>query len=134
MSCLFCKIVRKEIPANIIYENDKILAFLDIRPVNPGHTLVIPKEHYEHCLETPDGILAEIMRTVKKITPAILASVGAKAFNLGANCGRLAGQAVFHTHFHIMPRYSEDGHHLFHGRETPEDELEKIAAKIKAIL
>lgn len=134
MSCLFCKIVRKEISANIIYENDQVLAFLDIRPVNSGHTLVIPKEHYEECLQTPDKVLAEIMKTVKKITPAILHTVGAEAFNLGANCGRLAGQAVFHTHFHIMPRFPDDGHHLFHGRETPKDELEKIASKIRIML
>lgn len=132
MSCLFCKIVRKEIPANIIYENDQVLAFLDIRPVNPGHTLVIPKEHYEHCLETLDDILAEIMKTVKKITPAILRAVGAEAFNLGTNCGRVAGQVVFHTHFHIMPRFPEDGHHLFHGREVDHEELQKVAQKIKA--
>lgn len=134
MDCLFCKIVRKEIPANIIYQNDKTLAFLDIRPVNPGHTLVIPKKHYEHCLETPDDILAEIMKTVRHLAQAILSAVGAAAFNLGANCGRVAGQAVFHTHFHIMPRFPDDGHHLFHGKEIAKDELENIALKIRIML
>lgn len=129
--CLFCKIIRKEIPANIVHEDEDTLAFLDIRPINPGHTLVIPREHFEHCLLTSDESLAVIMRTIRRITPAILKAVGAEAFNLGVNCGRTAGQVIFHTHFHIMPRFPNDGHEMWHGKEAMNGELDQIAQKIR---
>ncbi len=131
MDCLFCKIVRKQIPANLVYESDKILAFLDIQPINPGHTLVIPKEHYEECLKTPDEVLAELMTTVCRIVPGIMTAVGALAFNVGVNCGSVAGQVVFHTHFHIMPRFPNDSHHHWRGQEMSKEKLNEIAEKIK---
>lgn len=130
--CLFCKIINKEISANIIYEDDATLAFLDIRPINPGHTLVIPKKHFEHCLKTTDEALSSIMRTIKKITPSILKTVGAESFNIGVNCGRTAGQVIFHTHFHIMPRFSDDGHKLWRSKENiTSDTLVALAQSIK---
>ena len=131
MSCLFCKIINKEIPANIVYEDGETLAFLDIRPINPGHTLVIPKKHFEHCLETSDEALGAIMKTIKKVVPAILKAVGAEAFNLGVNCGSVAGQVIFHTHFHIMPRFSGDGHEMWHGKEASKEDLITFAESIK---
>lgn len=129
--CLFCKIVNKEIPADIIYEDTDTLAFLDIRPINPGHTLVIPKKHFELCLKTPNETLAAVMRTVKKITPSILKTVGAEAFNLGVNCGRTAGQVIFHTHFHIMPRFPNDGYEMWHGKAVAKSELDQLTQKVR---
>lgn len=130
-NCLFCKIVAGELPSAKIYEDDEVLAFLDINPVNPGHTLVIPKEHYENFSATPNELLAKIMPVIDKIWGAIKEGLGADGFNLGLNNGKAAGQVVSHTHFHVMPRFENDGHHLWAGKPYPEGEMEKTAEKIK---
>ncbi len=132
--CIFCKIIKGEIPSYKVYEDDKVLAFLDISPVNPGHTLLIPKEHYENTLETPVEILQHMTEVVKKIVPGILKAVDADSWNLGVNNGATAGQVVFHTHWHIMPRFANDGHGLWKGKEYEEGKAEKIINKIKANL
>lgn len=129
--CIFCKIISGEIPSYKVYEDDKVLAFLDINPINPGHTLLIPKEHYENTLETPDELLQHMLATVKKITPAILQAVGVEAWNLGVNSGKESGQIVFHTHWHIMPRFESDGHQHWHGKPYQEGEAEEVTKKIK---
>lgn len=129
--CIFCKIIRGEIPATKVYENDEIIAFLDIMPVNPGHTLVISKEHYENLLSTPEDILCEMISKAKLIAKAVVSGMGAGGFNLGVNNGKVAGQIVPHIHFHIMPRYPEDGRVLWLGKKSDPKELEKIAQKIK---
>jgi len=132
--CVFCKIVKGEIPSYKIYEDNKFFAFLDINPMNPGHTLVIPKEHYENLLETPNDVLKGIIVLIKKIAPKILKSVGSKGFNLGSNIGEISGQVVPHLHFHIMPRFENDGHKLWYGKEMPKKEMLKIQDKIKTLL
>ena len=114
--CAFCKIVKGKIPCAKVYENDKVIAFLDINPVNHGHTLIMPKKHYELMQDIPDDILSEIIITIKKLTPAIIKAVDSNAFNLGLNNGRVAGQLVPHAHFHIMPRFKNDGHKLWYGK------------------
>ncbi|MBS3148642.1 HIT family protein [Candidatus Woesearchaeota archaeon] len=107
--CVFCKIIRKEIPADFVYENDKIVAFLDIAPVNKGHTLVVPKEHHSDLLETPDDVLHDMIVRAKKISKAVMSAVKADGVNLGVNTKPAAGQVIFHTHFHIIPRFEKDG-------------------------
>jgi histidine triad (HIT) family protein len=134
MDCLFCKIAKKEIPAQVVYEDAGTLAFLDIHPVNPGHVLVIPKEHAATLLEVSRKASHAVMDTVQRIVPAVLAGVGAPAFNLGVNTGSAAGQVVPHYHLHIMPRFAGDGRDLWHGTETVPGELEAVAAKIRAAL
>ncbi|MDP3995219.1 MAG: HIT family protein [bacterium] len=129
--CIFCKIVAGEIPSHKVYEDDEVLAFLDINPVNPGHTLVIPKEHYKDLLDTPPELASKLIQAVRDIAPAILKAVGADSFNLGLNNGATAGQVVFHTHLHIMPRFPNDGHKLWHGTSADQEELKKIADDIK---
>lgn len=129
--CLFCKIVKGAIPFAKVYEDDKILAFLDIKPVNPGHTLVITKEHYANLLETPEEYLAAIIAVSKKIAPAVLKAVGSLGFNLGVNNGSVAGQLVPHVHFHIMPRFTGDGHELWHGVEYAPEEMARVAEAIR---
>ena len=130
-SCLFCKIVKGEIPSHRVYEDDAVLAFLDIMPVNPGHTLVIPKDHHENLLDLPQETVEKVIGVIKKITQAILAGVGAEAFNLGLNNGEGAGQVVKHFHWHIMPRFEDDKYDLWHGREYNSGEAEAVLEKIK---
>lgn len=134
MDCIFCQIVAGEIPAHKVYEDDDILAFLDITPVNPGHTLVIPKQHYASMLELPDELLCRLAQTVKKIAPAVLAAVNSDGFNLGLNNGPVSGQIVLHFHWHIMPRFNGDGFDLWHGSKYQEGEAEAVMEKIKTAL
>ncbi len=131
MDCVFCKIIRGEIPAEKIFENEKILVFLDIRPSNPGHFLLIPKKHCENLLDAEDDCLNEITKAIKKITPVVLQQVGASGFNLIVNNGAVAGQAVFHLHWHIIPRFPEDGHKLFADFPIEKELLKDLADKIK---
>lgn len=129
--CLFCKIVAGDIPAEKVYEDDAVLAFLDIHPVNPGHVLVIPKAHSEGIVDASDEALAAVMRTVKRIVPGVLKAVAAEGYNVGVNQGKVAGQVIFHLHVHLMPRFPEDGHRLWHGKDTTPDELKSVAEKIR---
>ncbi|RME53448.1 HIT family protein, partial [Candidatus Woesearchaeota archaeon] len=107
--CIFCKIIAGEIPSQMVYENDKVFAFLDINPINKGHTLIVPREHHEDFLDTPDDVLQDMIVRVKKIARAIMTAVNADGFNLGVNTKPAAGQIVFHTHMHIIPRFEGDG-------------------------
>ncbi len=104
-ACLFCKIIAGQIPCLKIYEDDAVLAFLDIGPLVPGHTLVIPKQHYATIMETPPEVLAAISERLPKISQAVLAATGvARQCHLLANNGSEAMQSVHHLHFHILPR------------------------------
>lgn len=109
--CIFCKIVEKEIPATVIYEDDEVLAFMDIGPIVKGHALVIPKEHFDPVSGTPDEIVAKLHVTAKKIATAQMNAFGAEGVNIMQNNGRAAGQEVDHIHVHVIPRFENDGHH-----------------------
>ncbi len=128
--CIFCKIVNKEIPAKIIYEDDEIMAFLDINPRNEGHTLVIPKKHYDNLLEAPDNTLAEMMRVAKLLCQRMKNKLNAKGFNIVINVEKVAGQEINHLHLHIVPRYAEDGEVISFG-EVKEVELNGVYEKLK---
>lgn len=130
--CLFCKIIVGSVPSHKVYETDNVFAFLDIHPINPGHTLVIPKTHAAEFAETPDEVLTDLMLTVKKIAPRIVEAVGGTAWNLGVNSGHDAGQAVAHTHVHIIPRLSTDEHRHWQGKPEYENDLAVIAEKIRS--
>ena len=132
--CLFCKIAKGEISSTKIYEDEKFLAFLDINPVNPGHALIIPKEHYKDAASTPDEVLSELIIRGKKIGKALIEGLGVDGFNLTTNNGKAAGQVIFHTHFHIIPRKSNDGLKLWGQKKYKEGEAERIAEKIKGVL
>lgn len=129
--CLFCKIARKEIPSNVVYEDDAFLAFLDIRPTTEGHTLVIPKEHYDTLLDTPADVAGRFIGVVQKVASGVKNGVGAPACNIDVNVGKEAGQVIFHTHIHIIPRKAEDGLRLWPGMELPEIRMKEIHAAIK---
>ncbi len=103
-NCIFCKIVKGEMPAMKIYEDDRVLAFLDINPVNFGHTLVIPKEHFDMMTDTPDEVLAYIFKIVNKLMKQIKVSMEANYVALA-----VTGVDVAHFHVHLIPRYYTDG-------------------------
>jgi len=133
--CLFCKIISWDIESTKIYEDDTFLAFLDINPVNPGHTLLVPKEHFKDLYEVPDEVLSKAGPIMKKIANAIKRGVGADGINIGMNNEIAAGQEIFHAHFHIMPRMSDDGYEMWHGKPYDSDETKKnIAEKIRKSL
>jgi histidine triad (HIT) family protein len=110
--CIFCKIIAGRIPASKVYEDDRFLAFLDIRPINRGHVLLIPKVHAERLTDLPDDILAAELPIARRIADAVLAATGLTDFNLFNTNGPLSGQEVFHHHLHIIPRRPGDGMHL----------------------
>jgi len=130
--CLFCKIVRGEIPAVRLFEDDVTLAFLDIGPIIKGHTLVIPKLHYDPLMTTPDEVLARVMRTVRRIACALVAGLGADGINLHQSNGAAAGQVIPHLHIHVIPRFANDGHHWNWQakRYTSPAEMEALAARV----
>ncbi len=109
MNCIFCDIVHHKAKAEILYENEKIISFLDINPMNYGHALIIPKQHYENFLQVPDEYLLEMINGTRIISNAVTKSLKPDGFNIVANNGKAAGQSVFHFHFHIIPRFLDDG-------------------------
>jgi histidine triad (HIT) family protein len=133
-NCLFCKIVAGEIPCEKVYEDENTLAFLDIKPVNPGHTLIVPKEHYENVFEAPEEVWGHVMQTVKKVSHAIKDGLPVADLNIAMNNGKHAGQVIFHAHVHVMPRYENDGFELWHGKDYAEGQAKVIAEKIKKVL
>ena len=130
--CIFCKIVKGEIPSTKVYEDENTLAFLDIKPVNIGHILVIPKKHFKNIYDTPDEVLSELIKISKKISIAVKKSLGADGVNVTMNNEPASGQIIFHTHIHIIPRIEGDGFGVWHGkRDYNEDEKNEVAQKIK---
>ena len=106
--CIFCKIVAGEIPASKVYEDDHFLAFLDISQVTPGHTLVIPKRHARNLLEMTPDETADLFNIVSRVTKKVESATQPQGMNIISNMEEIAGQSVFHTHVHILPRYSQE--------------------------
>ena len=134
-ACIFCKIINKEIPSGIIYEDENVLSFLDIMPANKGHCLIIPKKHYEVLFDIPDNDLSELIKAVKKVGKALSLSIGNGAYNVVMNNGKEAGQVVNHAHVHIIPRFKDDRLRLSWSHKVyKEDEIEDYQNKIKKFL
>lgn len=106
--CIFCKIIAGDIPASKVYEDDHFLAFLDISQVTPGHTLVIPKKHARNLLEMTPDETADLFNVVSTVTKKVENATQPQGMNIISNMEEIAGQSVFHTHVHILPRYSQD--------------------------
>ena len=106
--CIFCKIVAGEIPASKVYEDDHFLAILDISQVTPGHTLVIPKKHARNLLEMTPDETAALFNIVSRVTKKVESATQPQGMNIISNMEEIAGQSVFHTHVHILPRYSQE--------------------------
>jgi len=129
--CLFCKIIAGEIPANKIYEDEFTLAFLDIAPVNPGHALIVLKKHVKNIEETSEEDLCYLMKAVKKVGNAIKIGLGVSGYNVQINNDPVAGQAISHIHFHVIPREEGDGHALWAQGKYGEGEAEVVANTIR---
>ncbi|MFZ2681922.1 MAG: HIT family protein [Patescibacteria group bacterium] len=129
--CLFCKISAGEIPAHKVHENEHVLAFLDIGPVSPGHTLVISKAHAENLAVNTVEDAQALITAVHFLAPKIMQAVGADGYNLGMNHGESAGQDVMHTHLHIMPRKAGVPR-TFTKTHPSDQELATIAMEIQA--
>jgi histidine triad (HIT) family protein len=131
---LFQKILRREIPAEILYETEHVLAFLDINPNNSGHTLVIPKVHSRNILDIDPTSWSALTEAVRFLAPTIMQAVGATGINIMMNNEPTAGQIIFHTHIHLIPRFEGDGYEHWHGHPYTEGEMVKVAEKIRASL
>ncbi len=129
--CIFCKIVKGESPSEKIYENDKVLSFLSIGPVNKGHALVISKTHYENIFDIPEELLKEVIAAVKKVSAAVMQATSAHGIVVSQNNHAPAGQVVFHLHFHVIPRYSHDGLKLWPPKKYADSEFNIYAEKIR---
>lgn len=110
--CIFCKIVSGDLPCDKVMETENFLAFKDINGKAPGHTLVVPKKHYENFLEMDESLYKEFMDVAGEVAVKVLKEVGAESFNMLINNGRAAGQVVFHLHLHIIPRKEGDGYEI----------------------
>lgn len=106
--CVFCKIIEKKIPSNKVYEDDHILAFLDVNPCSEGHTLIIPKEHYENIYDIPEEILSKITILAKKLAIIYKEKLNIENINILNSNGKYAQQEVLHYHMHLIPRKKDD--------------------------
>lgn len=129
--CLFCKIVAGEIPSFKVYEDGAALAFLDIHPVNAGHTLVIPKNHSQNIFDIAPGDWAAVAETVRRVAIALERGLGAAGVNLMMNNREHAGQVIDHPHVHIIPRYPGDGLKHWPQRQYKEGEAGETLEKIR---
>ncbi|MEK7140349.1 MAG: HIT family protein, partial [Patescibacteria group bacterium] len=129
--CAFCKIISGELPSSKIYENSEVLAFLDINPVNIGHSLVVPKKHFDNIYETPADVLANMITVAKIVSKAIKTKMKAEGINVTMNNDSMAGQVIFHSHMHIIPRFTNDGLGIWQSKmKYKEGEGKDVAERI----
>jgi len=132
MDCLFCKIIKKEIPAEIVYENDQVLAVLDIQPRAPGHTMILPKIHSQNILDLPETEITPVFQAVAEVTRLLQKTLQPAGFTIGINQGKISGQMVDHLHIHIIPRFKNDGGSSVHSvvNNPPKQSLKEIKEEI----
>lgn len=131
--CIFCKIVNKEIPSHVLYEDEKVIAFLDITQVTKGHTLVIPKKHCETLFDCDDETFVHVMKIAKQMGYHLLTKLEAKGMNMLSNAYEIAGQSVPHFHVHLIPRYDEHDSCSIQFKESQPQDLENLTEKLKLI-
>ena len=133
--CVFCKIVRKEAPSSVVYEDSDVIAIMDIKPVSQGHTLIIPKHHYEDIFDAPEEQIAIAHEITKQIALAVKKVSKADGISIVQQNGKAAGQEIFHLHIHVIPRFEGVKMPKFVELEfASRQALEDIAAKIRANL
>jgi histidine triad (HIT) family protein len=134
MGCLFCKIGFKEISSKVIEETENFLGFLDINPCSIGHTVIIPKNHYENFLEMPKNLGEEFIEICQKIIKKLSRGLKTDHFTIGINEGKLAGRAIDHLHVHIIPRFENDSGGSIHSvvRNKPKETIDEIAQLINS--
>ena len=137
--CVFCRILAGELPGSFVYRDERVAAFLDIQPVNPGHVLVVPVRHAPHLADLAAETAGHLMRVAHRLAAALRASsVQCEGVNLFLADGEVAMQEVFHTHLHVFPRYRDDGFGLrfapeYYTPRPPRGDLERIAAELRTI-
>lgn len=131
--CVFCKIIAGKIPATRLYEDEQTLAFMDIAPLVKGHALVIPKAHYDPLTDVPLTVLSACIATVQRVALAQMTALKADGVNIHQANGAAAGQVVPHLHFHVVPRFKDDGHHWnWHGgRYDSTDEMANLGSNLR---
>ena len=129
--CIFCKLANGVIPTNSIYEDEDFNVILDLGPATKGHALILPKEHYANIYEIPEETAGKVMMLAKKLAIKMTDRLGADGFNLVQNNNECAGQTVFHFHFHLIPRYENDGQNMLWNPTKPTAEE---LAEVKDIL
>src|SRR5437899_9693819 len=133
--CIFCKIADKKADATVVYEDPHTLAFLDIHPLNPGHTLVIPKKHYTNMLEMPTEEAGRVFVSVSKVMKGVQKASAADGISIGQSNGRAASQEIFHMHVHIIPRWNCEMRSGFpNGKQTPRADRNEKSKKTGAAI
>lgn len=136
--CVFCDIVRGDLPRSLVYEDGETLAFLDLHPVHGGHTLVVPRTHIEDVASCPRELSAQLFRVSAHVADGVVRAARAQGFNIWTSNGRVAGQEVLHLHLHVLPRFEEDTFGLRFPKGYPKEanraELDAMAERIKALL
>ena len=130
--CIFCKIIRGELPSFKIYEDERVIAFLDIHPVNAGHTLIVPKAHSQNIFDIKPEDWTAVAESTRALALAIEKGTEADGVNIAMNNREHAGQVVQHPHVHVIPRFKGDGLKLMPQREYKTNEAEETAEKIRA--
>ena len=129
--CIFCKIVEKQIPSSCIYEDEHVMAFLDLSQVTKGHTLIIPKKHYDNFLECDSEVLAHLMKVAQMLSKRIVERLNAQGMNILSNINEVAGQSVFHFHLHLIPRYNENDAISIQFNESEKQDLNSLCDLLK---
>lgn len=130
--CIFCKIVNREIPAAIFHETDQFIAFVDILPNNYGHSLIVPKKHSQNIYEVDEVTLAGLGNEIQQVAKAVKVATSAEGINLVMNNEAPAGQVIFHSHIHIIPRFEDDGLRHWPQKKYPNDEaMEEMRKKLE---
>ena len=132
--CIFCHIAAGLASAERLLETERVLAFLDIAPVHYGHTLVIPKQHFENFFDLPDDLWLEMGQVSRKVALALRRQLYAQGINLGMNNYPAAGQVVLHAHLHVIPRYNDDGLHLFPQGSYQGQDLASVGRQLREVL
>lgn len=125
--CVFCRIIEGRIPSTEVLRTDDVLAFLDIGPIVKGHVLVIPREHFECLPDLPADVLHRVMEVVQRVSAALFKEFKADGVNVFQANGAAAGQVVPHVHFHVIPRFNDDGHHWNWKSKTYDNPAEATA-------
>ena len=134
-NCIFCKIIKKEIPSRILYEDDDFIIILDNGPATRGHAILIPKEHFENIFTMNEEIASKLFPVLIKVSNAMKKVLNCDELNLLQNNGRQAGQTVFHFHLHLIPRYKEDGVSFqWDSKEYNEEEYATLVNEIASLL
>jgi len=131
--CIFCKIAGGQVQSNVVYEDEHVMAVLDVQPANPGHVVIFPKEHYSIIPQIPDADIARLFTLAKYLSVAVFEATGAQGTNMIVSTGAIAGQGAPHAMIHVIPRFEKDGlpQQFWQPKELQPEQMTEIAKRIK---